>query len=202
MKLATRLAAGYALVIAVMAGMGAYQLALIDQLLATNRQLSQVSLTAVSSVLRLRRGVEQIRELTGELFVAPRPRLRLDARRAARAGRAGGQAAWPPSTSPAPNGWRWIAWGGCGRPTAQLAEAAEGQAVAIARRNGELPPRRLQTPPSAPVGAAARRGTAGGAGEHPGAGRRQTSRRAERGALGLDRRHRGRRRSARWWCRS
>ena len=73
MKLATRLAAGYALVIAVMAGMGAYQLALIDQLLATNRQLSQVSLTAVSSVLRLRRSVEQIRELTAKLFVLRDP---------------------------------------------------------------------------------------------------------------------------------
>ena len=73
MRLATRLAAGYALVIAVMAGMGAYQLALIDRLLATNRQLSQVSLTAVSSVLRLRRSFEQIRELTQKLYILRDP---------------------------------------------------------------------------------------------------------------------------------
>lgn len=73
MRLATRLAAGYGLAIAVLAGMGVYQLAAIGRLQATNRELSRVSLTAVSTALRVRRGVEQVRELTAKLFVLGDP---------------------------------------------------------------------------------------------------------------------------------
>jgi signal transduction histidine kinase len=69
MRLASRLAAGYGLVIAVMAGMGGYQLALIANLQSAYRDLAEVGLTAVRSGLRLRRDVEQIRDLTQRLFI-------------------------------------------------------------------------------------------------------------------------------------
>ena len=73
MRLASRIAAGYGLVIAVMAGMGAYQLELIRGLEATNRTLSGVSLAAIGSVLGIRRNVEQLRQLTQKMFVLGDP---------------------------------------------------------------------------------------------------------------------------------
>jgi|SRR5579885_3314555 len=69
MKLATKIAAGYGMLIALIVGVLTYQLSLFYQMRSINRHLSEIDFQAATGSLQLLRDLEQAEEFTNKFFV-------------------------------------------------------------------------------------------------------------------------------------
>jgi two-component system sensor histidine kinase GlrK len=70
MKIATKITAGYGVLIALMIISLVYHISLIHQMESINRDLSNVSFRAAVSALQLRRNLDQIKEFTQKFFIS------------------------------------------------------------------------------------------------------------------------------------
>ncbi len=82
MRIATKIALGYGILILLVVGLLVYHISLLHQMEAINRQLSEINFRAAITALELLRDLSQLEEATGKFAASGRPEYAADVKKA------------------------------------------------------------------------------------------------------------------------